>query len=64
MRETEQELTISTPAVKKKNRNRIIKWMTPGETSELVKTNKPRKGKGEIFVLQSSRRAAAGIVPL
>lgn len=41
VRKAEQELTISTPAVKgkKQNRNRIIKWMTPRETSELTKTN-------------------------
>lgn len=44
-------------------RNRIIKLMTPGETSELVKTNS-EESTGEIFVLQQSSRTAAGRAPL
>lgn len=37
--------------------------MTPGETSELVKTNS-EESTGEIFVLQQSGRTAAGRAPL
>lgn len=55
-RETEQELTISTPVVKGKNiyiKNRIIKWMTPRETSELAKTNR-KEGRNMYPSLESS----------
>lgn len=38
--------------------------MTPGETSELTKNKQAEERKGELFVLQWSRRTAAGIAPL